>query len=275
MAALLLVNKERSAYGLRYNDFARYRKHCGNKVHRLRSSLKLTHGKGKSFKKLPEISVKTSNYLSYVSLSHPMNQSWSFDFDRLQLLLFEAERLYAFAQDLYRLQQQHKAIAKHRRALLWANKLLSVCLQLPADRLSASCLCEILVYTHMLAAKFALKRDQFELSIKHHTVAYQLLLQLQKLQRSSRDQALYDVYVDEIAPELRFSAHELGFSRSHEVIRLVSASGPKNCTELVRNYNDLSRRLTEESSSSKAGNDSRELKAWLWKPRQFRYGIRS
>jgi signal recognition particle subunit SRP68 len=65
LPALALANKERSAYGLRYNDFARYRKHCANKVHRLRSTLKLTHGKGKSFKKLPEFtadSVKGTTY---------------------------------------------------------------------------------------------------------------------------------------------------------------------------------------------------------------------
>jgi hypothetical protein len=32
-----------------------HRKHCANKVHRLRRSLKMTHGKGKEFKKLPAV----------------------------------------------------------------------------------------------------------------------------------------------------------------------------------------------------------------------------
>lgn len=57
--ALQLANKQRSSNGLRYNDFTRYRKHCANRTHRLRSTLKLTHGKGREFKKLP--SLKTDS----------------------------------------------------------------------------------------------------------------------------------------------------------------------------------------------------------------------
>ena len=37
--ALALANSERSAYGLRYGDNHRYRKHCANKTHRLRARL--------------------------------------------------------------------------------------------------------------------------------------------------------------------------------------------------------------------------------------------
>lgn len=33
------------------------RKHCGNRTHRLRSSLKMTHGKGREFKKLPPLKL--------------------------------------------------------------------------------------------------------------------------------------------------------------------------------------------------------------------------
>ena len=68
--ALHLVNEQRSAHGLRYDDFHRYRwvwplpqdisnatdrNHCANRTHRLRSTLKLTHGKGREFKKLPPL----------------------------------------------------------------------------------------------------------------------------------------------------------------------------------------------------------------------------
>lgn len=56
--ALQLANGQRNAYGLRYNDFTRYRKHCANRTHRLRSTLKMTHGKGREFKKLPPLSTE-------------------------------------------------------------------------------------------------------------------------------------------------------------------------------------------------------------------------
>ena len=56
--AVLLANEQRNAYGLRYNDYERYRKHCANRTHRLRSSLKMTHGKGREFKKLPPVKLE-------------------------------------------------------------------------------------------------------------------------------------------------------------------------------------------------------------------------
>lgn len=77
----MAANKERSAYGLRYNDFHRYRydkyrygehlltvdrEHCANRVHRLRSTLKMTHGKGRKFEKLPPITIDTVRSGQYV-----------------------------------------------------------------------------------------------------------------------------------------------------------------------------------------------------------------
>ncbi|KAG6869599.1 hypothetical protein C0992_002600, partial [Termitomyces sp. T32_za158] len=62
-AALQLANEQRSAYGLRSNDFTRYRKHCANRTHRLRSTLKMTHGKGRDFKKLPPITPENTKDL--------------------------------------------------------------------------------------------------------------------------------------------------------------------------------------------------------------------
>jgi len=38
----------------------RYRKHCSNRTHRLRSTLKIAHGKGKDFKKLPPINPEVA-----------------------------------------------------------------------------------------------------------------------------------------------------------------------------------------------------------------------
>jgi len=35
-----------------------YRKHCANRTHRLRSTLNMTHGKGRDFKKLPPLNTQ-------------------------------------------------------------------------------------------------------------------------------------------------------------------------------------------------------------------------
>ena len=184
----------------------------------------------------------------------------------LQLLLFEAERLYAFAQELYRSEQHHKAISKYRRCILWANRLLSLCEQLPEDQFSASSLCEVLIYTHILNGNISFKRDQFEMSMKYQTAAYYLLLLLQENQKSSRDQALANVFIDAISPEIRFSSHELGAHRSYDVPKLVDALGPKNCMELIPKISEIRRKLIDENSRSNdmTGGGSRDLKPWLW-----------
>ena len=64
--AVLLANEQRNAYGLRYNDYERYRKHCANRTHRLRSSLKMTHGKGREFKKLAPVGLEDTQDGQYV-----------------------------------------------------------------------------------------------------------------------------------------------------------------------------------------------------------------
>ena len=86
-SALQLANEHRNAYGLRYNDFQRYRyvlwprlarwlirtrhrKHCANRTHRLRSTLKMTHGKGRNFQQLPTLTkeiVKDGQYVLHLS----------------------------------------------------------------------------------------------------------------------------------------------------------------------------------------------------------------
>lgn len=48
---LKLLSQERGVYGLRNGDNERYRRHCSNKLHRLRQVTGTTSGKGKVYKK--------------------------------------------------------------------------------------------------------------------------------------------------------------------------------------------------------------------------------
>lgn len=48
------------------SDCETYRNHCRNKTHRLRSGTKMTHGKGKEFKKLPAVSLDNTKTGQYV-----------------------------------------------------------------------------------------------------------------------------------------------------------------------------------------------------------------
>ncbi|KAF9258621.1 hypothetical protein L218DRAFT_909282 [Marasmius fiardii PR-910] len=255
--ALLLVNEQRSAYGLRYHDFTRYRKHCANRTHRLRSTLKLTHGRGRDFKKVapPSLEQIKSGYL--------------------ELLLFETERAWAYSQDLNAQSLQpgkaenassirHHATGRFRRSIHWAMQLLSHCQNIyKAGRLSAENLLEVTVYTLMLNGRFLRYRDEFEDAITQLCVARSLLDTLADVAPTSRDQALATFFSDEIGPEIRHCAHELGRSKAYDVDSIVDEISEKHKNELVEGCDSILAKFQGEVMSGK-GENLQKLEPLVW-----------
>ncbi|KAG2370361.1 hypothetical protein BDR07DRAFT_1604161 [Suillus spraguei] len=205
--ALQLANQQRTAYGLRYNDFTRYRKHCANRTHRLRSTLKMTHGKGREFKKLPPLS--TDN----IKDGH------------LELLLFESERAWAYSQDLV------------TQSLQPANEDQAGTLRIALQGASAvqytEGLIQITIYTLILNGRFLRYRDNFEDAVIQLSVARHLLDELADRAATSRDQALATVFADEIGPEIRYCAHELGRERAYDVDAIAAELSEKHRGEIA------------------------------------------
>ncbi|GLB36604.1 putative signal-recognition-particle assembly has a crucial role in targeting secretory proteins to the rough endoplasmic reticulum membrane [Lyophyllum shimeji] len=239
-AALQLANEQRSAHGLRYNDFTRYRKHCTNRTHRLRSTLKMTHGKGRDFKKLPPLTSEN------VKDGH------------LQLLLFEAERAWAFSQDLsaqalkpgneaHASTLRHSATGRFRRAVHWATQLLSHAQALhAAGRLTTAHLLQATVYTLLMNGRFLRSRDDFDDALAQLGVARGVLDVLAESARTSREQALYVLFADEVGPEIRYCAHELGRERAYDVDAIVKEVSARWREELVQGCGALLETLGQE-----------------------------
>ncbi|KAF5377265.1 hypothetical protein D9615_006422 [Tricholomella constricta] len=252
-AALQLANEQRSAYGLRYNDFTRYRKHCSNRTHRLRSTLKITHGKGRDFKKLPPLTT------DIIKDGH------------LQLLLVEAERAWAHSQDLtaqalkpsadaHTSTLRHSATGRFRRAVHWATQLLSHCQALHAlGRLSTAHLLQATVYTLVLNGRFLRARDDFEDALGQLGVARGLLDVLAERAGTSREQALYVLFADEVGPEIRYCAHEMGRERAYDVDGIVSEVSAKWREELVQGCAALVEQLEQEGGGEEGRKRLAEL----------------
>ncbi|CAL1697046.1 unnamed protein product [Somion occarium] len=255
--ALLLANEERNAYGLRYNDYERYRKHCANRTHRLRSSLKMTHGKGREFKKLPPIKVEN------------IKEGY------LQLLLLEAERAWTYSRELNAQSTspankersaglRRNATSRFRRATNWATQLLSHCQSLfSTNRLSAESLVQATVYTLILNGRFLSNRFDYDSALVQLCVARTLLDELAARAATSRDQALATAFADEIGPEIRYCAHELGNTKAYDVDAIVSEIASKHKNEIVDGYDNLVRKLTEETAGG-AEAERKKLKPVLW-----------
>ncbi|TFK38609.1 hypothetical protein BDQ12DRAFT_630330 [Crucibulum laeve] len=256
--ALQLANEQRNAYGLRYNDFTRYRKHCANRTHRLRSSLKMTHGKGRDFKKLPAITTEI------IRDGH------------LQLLLLEAERAWAYAQELLAQSLQpanedkastlrHSATGRFRRAVNWSTQLLSHCQTLySAGRLSAESLLQVTVYTITLNGRFLRYRDDFEDALIQLSVARGLLDQLAAAATTSRDQALAVFFADEIGPEIRYCAHELGRAKAYDVDAIVVELAGKHRNDIVEKCDELIAKLKSEGQAAVKGESRKKLGELSW-----------
>ncbi|KAJ7451137.1 hypothetical protein FB451DRAFT_1284815 [Mycena latifolia] len=256
--ALQLANEQRNAYGLRYNDFARYRKHCANRTHRLRSTLKMTHGKGREFKKLPPLTPEI------VKDGH------------LQLLLLEAERAWAYSQELTALALlpanddksstlRHSATGRFRRAVNWSTQLLSLCQSLfAASRLSAENLLQVSVYTLILNGRFLRYRDEFEDALIQLSVARGLLDELAASAPTSRDQALATLFSDEIGPEIRYCAHELGRTKAYDIDGIVAEIAGKHRNDIVEGCDAIIKKLKLEGDTAGKGASRKKLAELTW-----------
>ncbi|KAG8951763.1 hypothetical protein FRC03_012384 [Tulasnella sp. 419] len=221
------------------------RKHCANKVHRLRKTLKLIQGKGKEFKKHAPI---TSEILKD---------------GHIQLLLFETERAWAYAQELFIEHGKSKdssvrkhALSRFRRASTYATQLFQHATTIyssSASRISILSYAEIITYHLIIQGRLSRAKEEFQDAIAQLSVARSLLDKLSSAATTSRDQALYTVFGDEIGPEIRYSAHELGRSKSYDIDGVVAEYAPKHGESQIKGYKSLLDNITATSSTSGSG----------------------
>jgi signal recognition particle subunit SRP68 len=200
----------------------------------------------------------------------------------LQLLLFEAERAWAYAQELTNTALQpanqdnasslrHSATGRFRRAVNWSTQLLSLCQTLYGlSRLSAENLLEVTIYTVILNGRFLRYRDDFEDALIQLSVAKSLLDDLANASSTSRDQALAVLFADEISPEIRYCAHELGRAKAYDINGIVSELAPVHRNEIVENCDALVAKLQSEEGSTTLKTKLKE-RLWEGQPVPIRY----
>lgn len=159
---------------------------------------------------------------------------------------------------------KRNATSRFRRAVNWATQLLSHSQSLfAASRLSAESLIQATVYTLVLNGRFLSSRYEYDDALIQLSVARSLLDELANRAVTSRDQALATAFADEIGPEIRYSAHELGRNKAYDVDGIVSELSPKQKNEIVVGYDSLVNKLVQESAGgAEAGRE--KLKPILW-----------
>ena len=196
----------------------------------------------------------------------------------LQLLLFEAERAWAYAQDLVAQSTlpansahagtlRHSATGRFRRAVHWSTQLLSHCQALyAAEKIPAAHLVQATVYTLVLNGRFLRYRDDFEDALVQLSIARYLLDQLAEWAMTSRDQALATLFADEIGPEIRYCAHELGREKAYDVDAIVTELAKKHRSEIVDGCDAVLQKLKQEGEGSSEARKKLETLMWEGQP---------
>lgn len=194
----------------------------------------------------------------------------------MELLLFESERAWAYSHDLVTQSLQpanedqagslrHSATGRFRRAVHWSTQLLSHCQSLYASSyLSAEGLMQITIYTLILNGRFLRYRDNFEDAVIQLSVARHLLDELADRAATSRDQALATVFADEIGPEIRYCAHELGRERAYDVDAIAAELSGKHRGEIVEGCDALILKFRQEGEVAGKGEGRKKLTTLMW-----------
>jgi signal recognition particle subunit SRP68 len=125
--------------------------------------------------------------------------------------------------------------------------------------MSTESLIEATIYTIILNSRFLRYRDDFEDALIQLSVARGLLDTLAITASTSRDQALAVLFSDEISPEIRYCAHELGHERAYDINSIVSELSPKYRNQIVENCDALVSNLhRDQAANSKRSSTVRE-----------------
>lgn len=196
--------------------------------------------------------------------------------DSLQLLLLEAERAWAYSQELSALALlpanedqasilRHSATGRFRRAVNWSTQLLSLCQSLfAASRFSAENLLQVTVYTLILNGRFLRHRDEFDDALIQLSVARGLLDELAVSAPTSRDQALAVLFSDEIGPEIRYCAHELGRAKAYDIDGIVAEIAGKHKNRIVEGCDAIVKKLKSEGNAAGKEASRKKLAELTW-----------
>ncbi|XP_060208801.1 uncharacterized protein LOC132636112 [Lycium barbarum] len=208
---LQLLKSAQMQHGLRFGDYARYRRYCTARLRRLYKSLKFTHGRLKYTKR--PISVSTVTEVRF-----------------LHLVLYTAERAWSHAMEKKTLpdgpnaRQRSYLIGRLRKAVKWANLFQELCSIKGDSRTSL----EAEAYAAYMKGSLLFEQDQnWEVALKCFKSARAVYEELGKY-GDLENQVLCRERVEELEPSIRYCLHKIGESnlQTSELVSIGEMEGP-------------------------------------------------
>ncbi|XP_009778166.1 uncharacterized protein [Nicotiana sylvestris] len=208
---LQLLKSAQMQHGLRFGDYARYRRYCTARLRRLYKSLKFTHGRVKYTKRA--ISVATVTEVRF-----------------LHLVLYTAERAWSHAMEKKTLpdgpnaRQRSYLIGRLRKAVKWASLFQELCSFKGDSRTSL----EAEAYAAYMKGSLLFEQDQnWDVALKCFKSARAVYEELGKY-GDLENQVLCRERVEELEPSIRYCLHKIGESnlQTSELVSIGEMEGP-------------------------------------------------
>ncbi|KAI3455149.1 hypothetical protein Pfo_011812 [Paulownia fortunei] len=201
---LQLLKSAQMQHGLRFGDYARYRRYCTARLRRLYKSLKFTHGRGKYTKR-----AITASTVTEVRFLH--------------LVLYTAERAWSHAMEKKTLpdgpnaRQRSYLIGRLRKAVKWASVFQELCANKGDSRTSL----EAEAYASYMKGYLLFEQDQ------HWDIALKCFKRTRKY-GDLENQVLCRERVEELEPSIRYCLHKIGESnlQTSELVHIGEMEGP-------------------------------------------------
>ncbi|WMV20023.1 hypothetical protein MTR67_013408 [Solanum verrucosum] len=208
---LQLLKSAQMQHGLRFGDYARYRRYCTARLRRLYKSLKFTHGRLKYTKR--SISITTVTEVRF-----------------LHVVLYTAERAWSHAMEKKTLpdgpnaRQRSYLIGRLRKAVKWASLFQELC-SIKGDLRTSL---EAEAYAAYMKGSLLFEQDQnWDVALKCFKSARAVYEELGKY-GDLENQVLCRERVEELEPSIRYCLHKIGESnlQTSELVSIGEMEGP-------------------------------------------------
>lgn len=230
-ASLLLhLRQVHAEFGLKHNDYKRYRQYCSKRLRKLYTLLKLQHGRGRFQKR--ELATPEQ----YSSEKH------------LQVPLVSAERAWATAMELKHQEGELSSKRKHylglklQKAVKWADELTRVA----GVRCNAKTALEAEAYSAMMAGTLFVEKGVNLNGALLKFQRAQMILQELVAGGTVEEQSVCRMHLKELEPKIRFCRYQMERGSAQE-----GAPAP-----VSPNLMALKAKLTLSEASEKDGMDS-------------------
>ncbi|KAJ3369957.1 signal recognition particle subunit srp68 [Allomyces arbusculus] len=232
LALLATLADARATYGLRHDDYARYRAFCTRRIQRLRAASGMRQAKGRAGKYDPK----------------PINAETANDIKHVLALVFTVDRYWAYAMDLAEQaklvdevsanQKRRHMLKKLKLAASSAEHLEQVIVELAKRakdtdgaedatlQFSLTDVLEVRAYAHEMNGRYLFEKHLWQEALDHFLGAKSVYENIAKVTPDATHAALCQSAMDVLDPQLRYCTYHLS-KRGHDVDALVEliASG--------------------------------------------------